>query len=219
MSGWVALILLALFSLCGLIVIGRLPRPMWQVAAAAIILAMSGYALQGRPAIPSASANPVEAKADAALALIAMRAAMDQRFSAAKRWLVTADAFARTGGYRASAGYIQAGLRQNPNNPDLWSALGVQLMLTSEGQMSPPAQLAFDKARALAPKYPAPDYFEGLSALFNGDVATAIAKWELALGNAPEDAEWAPRLESQLAALRALQSGDTAEDERQDTKP
>ena len=135
MSGWVALILLALFSLCGLIVIGRLPRPMWQVAAAAIILAMSGYALQGRPAIPSASANPVEAKADAALALIDMRAAMDQRFSAAKRWLVTADAFARTGGYRASAGYIQAGLRQNPNNPDLWSALGVQLMLTSEGQM------------------------------------------------------------------------------------
>lgn len=204
MSGWIALGVLASLSLVGLILAGRLPRALWQVAAAAIVLAMAGYALQGRPAIPASPAKPVEAKEVTADALIAMRADMDQRFTGATRWLVTADAFARSGGYRASAGYIQAGLRQNPNNPDLWSALGVQLMLVSEGKMSDPAQLAFDKARALAPKYPAPDYFEGLSALFDGDVGTAISKWELALTNAPKDAKWVPRLESQLAALRKL---------------
>ena len=204
LNGWIALGLLASLSLGALILTGRLPRALWQVAAAAIMLAMTGYALQGRPAVPASPAKAIAAEAATADALIAMRADMDQRLTGATRWLVTADAFARTGDYHASAGYLQAGLRQNPNSPDLWSALGVQLMLASEGKMSAPAQLAFDKARALAPKYPAPDYFEGLSALFDGDVQTAIASWERALGNAPKDAKWVSRLESQLAALRAL---------------
>ncbi|MEP7350154.1 MAG: cytochrome c biogenesis factor [Sphingorhabdus sp.] len=219
MSGWIALGLLAVLSLGGLILMGRLPRAIWQLSAAAIMLAMTGYALQGRPAVPSSPAMPVAAKADAAIALIEMRADMDQPFSAAKRWLVTADAFARTGDFRLSAGYIQAGLRQNPNNPDLWSALGLQLMLASDGKMSAPAQLAFDKARALAPEYPAPDYFEGLASLFDGDLAATIAKWELALGHAPEKAKWAPRLESQLAALRGLQSGAVPPRDNVDTTP
>ena len=130
---------------------------------------------------------------------------MDQSFGSAKRWLVTADSFAKQGDYPLSASYIQAGLRQDPNNPDLWSALGLQLMLASEGQMSPPAQLAFDKARAIRPNYPAPYYFAGLARLFAGDLDGAILLWEKTVSLATPQAKWKARIESQLQAAKALQ--------------
>jgi cytochrome c-type biogenesis protein CcmH/NrfG len=134
-----------------------------------------------------------------------MRADMDQSFGGAKRWLVTADAFAKQGDYRLSASYIQAGLKQNPQDADLWSALGLQLMLASNGEMSRPAQLAFDKARTIRPAYPAPYYFAGLARLFGGDVDSAILFWEKTLSLATPNAKWRPRLESQLNGAKALQ--------------
>lgn len=206
MSGWVALGLLAAVSLAALVLLGRLQKGYWQVAAAAVLLGMTGYALQGRPAVLSAPSKSLAAKEDAAIQLVEMRADMDQSFGGAKRWLVTADSFAKQGDYKLSASYIQAGLKKNPEDPDLWSALGLQLMLASNGQMSLPAQLAFDKARAIRPNYPSPYYFGGLSRLFNGDIDGAILFWEKALSLATPNAKWKPRLESQLANAKTLQA-------------
>lgn len=206
MSGWVALALLAFASLAIIAWIVRKSKGLWQVAAAALLLGMTGYALQGRPALPSAPAKSVSAKEDAAVQLVDMRADMDQSFGPAKRWLITADSFAKQGDYKLSASYIQAGLRQNARDPDLWSALGLQLMLASDGQMSPPAQLAFDKAREIRPNYPAPYYFAGLARLFGGDLNGAILLWEKTLSLATPKAKWKPQLESQLQAAKALQA-------------
>lgn len=206
MSGWIALALLAATSLAVLMWLVRRNNGLWQVAAAAILLGMTGYALQGRPATPSSPAKSQAAKEDAAVHLVDMRADMDQPFGGAKRWLITADSFAKQGDYRLSASYIQAGLRQNPEDPDLWSALGLQLMLASDGQMSPPAQLAFDKARTIRPNYPSPYYFAGLSRLFGGDVDGAILLWEKTLSLATPKAKWRPRMEAQLAGAKALKA-------------
>ncbi len=204
MNGWVTLGLLALASLAGLILIGRLSRGLWQAAAAAIVLAMTGYVLQGRPSLPASPAQPIEAENEAAEALLTMRAEMDQSFGVSKRYLVTADSFSRSGDYKLSAAYIQSGLREYPRDADLWNALGLQLMLASEGRISPPAKLAFDRARANWPSHPGPDYFQGLSDLFAGNAPSAIAHWEMALAKATPKAKWRPRLESQLASLRRL---------------
>jgi len=206
MSGWIAMSLIAVISLAALVLLGRLQKGYWQLAAAAILLGMTGYALQGRPSVQSSPAKSLAAKEDAAVQLVEMRADMDQSFGGAKRWLVTADAFAKQGDYKLSASYIQAGLKQNPNDPDLWSALGLQLMLASNGEMSLPAQLAFDKARAIRPNYPAPYYFAGLSRLFAGNIDSAILFWEKTLSLATPNAKWKPRLESQLAGAKALQA-------------
>lgn len=206
MSGWIALGLLAALSLWAIILLGRLPKHLWQMAGAALLLGMTGYALQGRPAAPSSPAKSLAAEEDAAVQLVEIRAEMDQSFGSAKRWLVTADSFAKQGEYKLAASYIQSGLKQNPNDPDLWSALGLQLMLASDGQMSPPAQLAFDKARVIRPSYPAPYYFAGLSRLFGQDIDGAIQLWEKTLSLATPNAKWKPRLESQLQAAKALQA-------------
>lgn len=206
MNGWIALGLLSILTLLVLVLCVRSSRGLWQVAAATVLLGMTGYALQGRPSLPPAPAQPLEASAAGATQLVEIRADMDQSFGSAKRWLVTADSFAKQGDYPLSASYIQSGLRADPQNADLWSALGLQLMLASEGQMSPPAQLAFDKARAIRPKYPAPYYFAGLARLFAGDLDGAIVLWEKTISLATPNAKWKPRIESQLQAAKALQA-------------
>jgi cytochrome c-type biogenesis protein CcmH len=206
MNGWVALALLATASFGAIYWLGRLPKGLWQVAASALLLGMTGYALQGRPTVKSSPAKSLAVTEDAAVQLVAMRADMDQSFGSAKRWLVTADSFARQGDYKLAAAYIQSGLRNEPENADLWSALGLQLMLASKGQMSAPAQLAFDKARAIQPNYPAPYYFAGLARLFGGDLNSAILLWEKTLSLATPKAKWKAQLESQLQAARILQA-------------
>jgi cytochrome c-type biogenesis protein CcmH len=206
MNGWFVLGLLSVLSLFALVFFVRSSKGLWQVAAAAVLLGMAGYALQGRPSLPPAPAQPLEASAVGATQLVEIRADMDESFGSAKRWLVTADSFAKQGDYPLSASYIQSGLRKDPQNADLWSALGLQLMLASEGQMSPAAQLAFDKARAIRPKYPAPYYFAGLARLFAGDLDGAILLWEKTVSLATPTAKWKTRIESQLQAAKALQA-------------
>ncbi len=206
MNGWFALGLLSVLSLSVLVFFVRSSKGLWQVAAATVLLGMAGYALQGRPSLPPAPAKPLEANAVGATQLVEIRADMDQSFGSAQRWLVTADSFAKQGDYPLSASYIKSGLRTDPQNADLWSALGLQLMLASEGQMSPAAQLAFDKARAIRPKYPAPYYFDGLARLFAGDLDGAILLWEKTVSLATPNAKWKTRIESQLQAAKALQA-------------
>jgi cytochrome c-type biogenesis protein CcmH len=198
MNGWVTLFILAFSVFAGLVLIGRLPRKTWEPLAAVLVLGMAGYAYQGRPSLQDAPRQPLSRKGQEAAALIAMRVDMDQHFGIANKWLVTADAFSRSGDYELAADYIKSGLRQYPRNADLWSGLGLQLMLASNGKMSAPAKFAFDRARKLQPTAPAPDYFEGLSALFEGRVIEAVKLWQGLIDTAPKNAKWKPRLESQV---------------------
>ena len=75
-------------------------------------------------------------------------------------------------------------------------------MLVGDGKMSPPAQFAFDQARKYDPRQPAPDYFDGLTALFDGRPDKTLRLWQRLLDNAPRQAKWKGRLESQVEALR-----------------
>jgi cytochrome c-type biogenesis protein CcmH/NrfG len=205
MNGWIVLGLLSVLSLLVLTWFVRSSKGLWQIAAAAVLLGMTGYALQGRPSAPSSPAKSLAANEIGATQLIDIRADMDQGFGGAKRWLVTADSFAKQGDYASAASYIQSGLRSDPKSPDLWSALGLQLMLASEGQMSPPAQLAFDKARAIRPNHPAPYYFAGLARIISGDLNGGVFLWEKTLSLATPNAKWKVGIETQLQAAKALQ--------------
>jgi cytochrome c-type biogenesis protein CcmH/NrfG len=205
MNGWIVLGLLSVLSLSVLTWFVRSSKGLWQIAAAAVLLGMTGYALQGRPSAPTSPAKSLAASEVGATQLIDIRADMDQSFGGAKRWLVTADSFAKQGDYASAASYIQSGLRSDPKSPDLWSALGLQLMLASEGQMSPPAQLAFDKARAIRPNHPAPYYFAGLARMISGDLNGGVLLWEKTLSLATPNAKWKVGIETQLQAAKALQ--------------
>jgi cytochrome c-type biogenesis protein CcmH len=203
-TGWIIIIALAVLTALGILAVNPARRRLWQPVLAALVLAFAGYSWQGNPDYKSAPANAAEAEQGAADALIKMRSDMDQSYGVAKTWLVTADGFARDGNYQAAAGYIQAGIKQHPDNADLWSALGLVLMLAADGDLTPPAKLAFDKARNLAPQQPAPDYFEGLAALFDRKPVETLVKWRALLAQATPKAKWRAPLESQVKGLESM---------------
>lgn len=206
MAGWLVVAALTAFVFAGLLFFSRDRGLVWSAIAATLMLALAGYAIQGRPSLNSAPAR-LQEKDDAAFeGLIAMRADMDQQFSSSKQWLVMADSFARDGNFSMSAAFLQSAIKKNPRNGDLWAGLGLVMMLSGDGNLSPAANYAFAKTRALSPNHPAPDYYEGLAVLFNGDPRKTVTLWELLLERGPKSAKWRPKLESQLAGLKTLLS-------------
>jgi cytochrome c-type biogenesis protein CcmH len=204
MIEWAILIAIAEISFGALLKFGKLPRLAREPLAAALALAIAGYAMQGRPSVSGSPATATPAKTQAVAAYIAMRADMDKNFSPARQYLILSDAFARQGKYRLGASYIRSGLMRYPYSPDLWAGLAVQLMLANDGKMSPPAQLAFARVRVLSKIHPAPDYFKGLDELFAGRPDQSLMLWRNLLANPPKNAKWPAKLESQVKGLELM---------------
>lgn len=204
MIGWLPVLVIAAMVIGGVLLFVPGRKRVWPAIAAAVVLGLAGYAWQGSPEQAASPAQPIPAKLKAADALLQMRADMDTGYGIGKQWLITADSYARSGKYDYSAAFIQAGLRQHPKNGDLWAGLGVVLLLAGDGQMSPPAKMAFANARKFGPRNPAPDYFAGLVELFEGRPAKTVEIWQRLVDNAPDKAIWQPKLESQLGGLKTM---------------
>ncbi len=202
--GWVIAVIFTIIVCVLIIALGRLPRQMWTMPFAAGALALAGYAHQGNPQLPASYAKEITDSTGVAKELISIRQEMDYEFGAAKRYLILSDSSANSGNYKFASAVLQNGLIKYPDNAQLWSALGLQLMLASNGELTEPAKLAFEKSRKTWPNAPVPDYFEGLAALFDGRVDDAETYWENMLKNGSEKAKWRPRVERQLLQLQRL---------------
>lgn len=203
MSAWVFIALAVVVLFLAMVFIARLPRQTWEITAAALILGLTGYAWQGNPQLGGAPAKASPIEQETPTALLEMRADMTPTFDISRQWTGTSDALARSGKYDYAMAYVQSGLKKYPQNPDLWSALGLYALLASDGQLTDPAKFAFSRARNFDQSHPAPDYFEGLAALFEGRPAETVEKWTKALGNARKNSKWEPKIQGQLNALIA----------------
>lgn len=199
--GWIIVLGLALVSGLALWRWGKLPRAAFEAVAAALLLGLAGYALQGHPDQPG---NPVRPRADAVEVDendIAMRDKMGQRFGTAGQYLMTADGAMRAGLPAAAVGFIKRGLQDHPKDPDLWLGLANALVVHNEGQLSPAATFAFQRAADLSPEHPGPPFFFGLALAQNGRFAEARTVWTELLQRAPANAPWRADLEARLAEL------------------
>ena len=126
-----------------------------QFLAAALLLALAGYAWQGRPGIAGAPKAPPERQQLPDSDFAKTREDMLGRFD---RACVLADHGRRLPAprrhRRAPPRCSSARSARNPRNPDLWVGLGNALVVHGGGMMSPAAQLAFDRAARLAPDHP-----------------------------------------------------------------
>jgi cytochrome c-type biogenesis protein CcmH len=204
MSGWIILIAVAMISFAMLVKLCKLPRISWEPLAAAILLAIAGYAYQGSPSQMGAPSAKVAQKSKVVEAVIDMRANMDQNFSYARLYLIPSDSFARSGNFSLAANYIRSGIKRYPKDADLWAGLAVQLILANDGKMSPPALLAFERVRKLSARHPAPDYFIGLDNVFEGRPDEALILWRKLLVDPPRNGKWMPKLESQVKGLTQM---------------
>ncbi len=206
MNAWIVIAPAALILCVAIIMVGRLPRRLWEMCAAFLVLGLAGYAFQGKPHLAAAPAQPIMRDNAAAAQLIKLREQMAPTFASAKNWTILGDSMARQGNYKLAMSVVGSGLKEQPKNADLWAALGLYAMLANNGRIGAPSELAFAKARKFNPNLAAPDYFEGLNALADRQILETLNKWDAALEKAPSDSQWAGTVRGQRASLfRALQ--------------
>lgn len=206
MMGWVVMLVLA--GGIGFVLwrLGGFRGAPLQLLAAAMLLAMAGYAWQGKPGLGS-QPKAIEARQQLADTPFAtLRGRFVERFDYASRWLNMADSYQRRGDTKSAVAIIRSGLRKQPNNATLWTGLGNALVLHGGGTMNPAAELAYRRAMVLAPHYPAPRFFYGMSLVQTGDIEGGERVWRGLLATAPPKAGWRPVVEERLALIDQLRA-------------
>ena len=199
--GWVQFLFVALLLFAALWRFARLDSAALQFLGAALLLALAGYAWQGRPALEGRPKPPPERQRLPDSAFAQTRQDMLGTFDNAARWLGMAEGYQRGGDTRGGVDIIRSGLRRHPRDPDLWVGLGSALVLHADGMMTPAAELAFRRAEQIAPDHPGPRFFYGLALAQGGRFDEAERLWRQVLASAPADASWRPMVEERLAMI------------------
>ncbi|MGE0179259.1 MAG: tetratricopeptide repeat protein [Sphingomonas sp.] len=198
--GWLVLLILALLTFAGLWFFIR-DKAAVQLLGAALLIALAGYAWQGRPGLAGRPKTAPERQQVPESEFSAMRQNLLGRFDRAAAWLTMAEGFQRRGDTRTGVEVIQAGLRDSPQDADLWVGLGNALVVHANGMMSPAAQLAFQRAARIAPDHPGPAFFYGLALAQGGNYAEAERVWRQLLASAPPNAPYRATIEERLRAI------------------
>lgn len=216
---YLIIIIIVALAMGGTLLFARPKRGGIELLAAAFCIGLAGYAWQGQPLEPAAPKVNTAATGNPNDEAVALRQAMGNKFSGSRDWLVIADAQSRQGKFANAAALLRNAVRENPDDVDLWLALGNALVGHGDGFISPAAMFAFQKAADVSPGHPGPPFFMGLSLAQSGRLDDARTIWQELLERSTEDAPWRPDLEERLARLDAALGQQTPEPAPQDTSP
>ena len=185
-----------------------------QLVAAALMIGLAGYSLQGRTRLAGSPAAALPVKVLPPVLPVELAADFYGRFNAATPWIIIANGYMARGDGGNALATLSSAVRAAPRNSELWIALGNGFVTQNAGRMSPAAELAFAQSLHLAPQHPAPRFFYGLALLQQGRVDDSLKLWRDVLGEAPDDASWRPGLATRIAMVEALRnrSGDQAKE-------
>jgi cytochrome c-type biogenesis protein CcmH/NrfG len=200
--GWALFLFVALCLFAALWRFARLDTASLQFLGAALLLALAGYAWQGRPELPGRPKPPLAKQRLPDSDFARTRRDMLGSFDRANQWLTIAESYQRAGDTKAGADIIRNALRGAPRDPDLWVGLGNALVLHADGMMTPAAELAFARAREIAPGHPGPRFFYGLGLAQSGRFDEAERIWTEILAAAAPDVSWRPMIEERLQMIR-----------------
>ncbi len=203
--GWIILLVMIIVLFAALVFLGKLPRTAFELTGAALLLGVAGYAWQANPGMAGVSVEPNEKPNSFDEDSITSREEMGERFGTAREWLIFSDALNRNGRHGAAANYLRNGVKEHPNDPDLWVGLGNALVVHADGVITPAAQFAFQRAADISPEHPGPPFFLGMAYAQSGKIDQARAIWTELLERSPEEAPWRKDLESRLAAMEKMQ--------------
>lgn len=204
--GWLIFLVLALLTGGALWRFGRFPKGGLELLGAALFLGVAGYAWQGSPGLAGKPTPPPEDAHVPDSEFAIERTKLLGRFGGDADLLGAADAFHRQGLNLYAIGLIKGGLERRPKSPDLWVGLGNALVIHGGGLMSPAAQLAFERAAALAPDHPGPPFFMGLAYAQAGQFDRAEQIWRGLLDRGPKDAPWRSDVEQRLAEIEQMKA-------------
>jgi cytochrome c-type biogenesis protein CcmH len=196
-SSWFILAALIALSIAAFWLLG-VRGAMLKLAAAALLVGASGYALQGRPGV--AGSQRAATASREVIPLTGARHAFFGDFTGSEHWLLLSESMARRGNTADAAGVLRSAVREHPGDPQLWIGLG-NALVDHAGVLTPAAQFAYERAAKLAPGHPAPPFFLGLALARSGDRAGAVKLWKQLLADAPAGASWRPLVEQAIATL------------------
>ncbi len=177
------------------------PRRLWTVAATALVLGAAGYAWQGSPGMAGHPVAAVDKPGEVDPSLVALREAMFGRYNFNYSYFMAADSMTRVGSPSAAVKVMIGGVRKSPKDAALWTGLGLVLEENDGMQVSPASKFAFDRAVALWPNHPGPEFFYGLAYIREGKFAEARPHWARAVALAPEKASYREELVVRLFLL------------------
>lgn len=201
---WLPIILLALATFGVAAFALKLPRNTWTLLGAALLFGLAGYGLQGSPGQAGTPKPAVRGQADSGELLVSARRAFFGEGMLPSRWIMTGDGYARRGEFEPAAGLYSNAISENPADTEAWLALGIALTEHAEGNLTPAAIHAFERAAELQPENGGARYFLGLSWLRAGEPVRTRELWTQAIEAAPESAEWRADLELRLKRLDML---------------
>jgi cytochrome c-type biogenesis protein CcmH len=203
------------------------------MAAMVALAAGALYTSMGKPgmggsAVPAA-ATPPTAGADAppqAAEIASLLGALEKRVAADAKnpegWRMLGWAYYQTERFADAANAYAKAVALKPDGEGYQSAYGEALVLAANGQVTPAARTAFEKAVARDGNDARARYFIGIARQQGGDAAGAIADWLKLLADSTGDAPWVPQVRSmietagrdagidvaaRLAAIKPLASG------------
>jgi cytochrome c-type biogenesis protein CcmH len=203
---WLVMLLAASITGAGLWLFLRRDRGAVQFLAAALLLALAGYAWQGRPDLPGKPKAPPEHLRLPDNAFAQTRENLLGRFDRAWTWMNLADSYQRRGDTAGAAEVLETAVRRSPRDADLWVAYGYALVVHGGDQMNPAAQLAFQRAAALAPDHPGPPFFFALALAQAGNYDEAERIWRGLLPTVPADSQFHAAIQQRLDALRSARA-------------
>lgn len=201
MSGWLAMIGLALLTALGLGFFLRRDGGALQFMGAALLFAVAGYSFQGKPDAPGAPKGAPAREPLPETAFDQTREDTFGRFNRAAQWLALAEARNRVGDHLGAAQLLQNAVGRYPRDLALWIGFGTALVQHGGGMMSPAAQLAFQRAAELAPDHPAPLFFYAEALAQGGNYDEAERIWRQLSPRQDLPAELKERLEFNLRAI------------------
>ncbi len=201
---WVPILLLGLFAMLTSVLVLRLPRQGWMLFGAVLMFGMAGYGVQGSPGLPAVPKQAVTKAAQSGEALFAARRGLFDDGTPPPHYLVMSDGFARQGRYAEAAALLRQGVDANPGDAEGWLALAIALVEHADGQLTPPALYAFERAQEAFPAHPGAGYFLGMAYLGGGKPEEARKVWADLLERSPADAPWREDLAFRIASLDEL---------------
>ncbi|NWK95275.1 cytochrome C biosynthesis protein [Sphingobium lactosutens] len=205
MTGWIIAFGLAALVFLALLFAGRIPRSAREISAAALLLGLAGYAWQGHPGLAGAPRKLAETRGEAFDEKLAeKRRGLAERFGPAAQWMMLSDGLARQGKTREAANVLLSGLRDTPDDANLWLGLGNALINHAGGVISPGAEFAYRRALTLDPDGPAPRYFYGLALARAGQFQAARDLWAPLAARAPAGSQVKAELEANIARIDSM---------------
>ncbi|HWK37107.1 hypothetical protein [Sphingomonas sp.] len=198
--GWAMLLVVGLGAAALLWRLG-VPRALWSFAGAALMLGATGYALQGRPALPGRATEASKVPGVVDPEMSELRLDLFGRHTYAETYFLAADALQRSGAKGSAVNLMIGAVAGAKGSAALWTGLGQAYAAHDGDTVSPPARFAFDQAMRLAPEHPGPPFFLGMAYVDAGRFADARPWWIRAYRLSPQGTRYRREIGMRLVLL------------------